>query len=345
MICCSWWCVDKEEIKEVTSDHRSSPIKVHCDSSTYYLIEPSSFTIAYVDPHIAAKRGGENNTQLFSWHRPGDDGSRLPIDTSIIDRTILSIMNGAIPGQRDPSQKIRVLWGCQKKPNGGGGPHSHNATPIFDTNTAAGWLQLVMKLNIPTHFCIIYCGQQADGTSGSKMPMRDGCRYLPLNDILPPTAEDMIDTIREESDGDAQMQRPHRRSFPMINTGFQNFERKLQMRFIGQQQYIEVVRKRAFVTLSITSKLSLLMRTWFGYTNMITLWILPLWALWQIGSVKSAIRLHISHSEDEMHCMVDCSKICIEGGYFSATLEGGRMGDNLELFGQVLGLFLVFCLF
>ena len=33
------------------------------------------------------------------------------------------------------------------------------------------------------------------------------------------------------------------------------------------------------------------------------------------------------------------------GGYFSATLEGGRMGDNLEFFGEVLGLFLVFCLF
>jgi hypothetical protein len=33
------------------------------------------------------------------------------------------------------------------------------------------------------------------------------------------------------------------------------------------------------------------------------------------------------------------------GGYCSRTLEGGRMGDNLEFFGEVLGLFLVFCLF
>jgi len=33
------------------------------------------------------------------------------------------------------------------------------------------------------------------------------------------------------------------------------------------------------------------------------------------------------------------------GGYFSSTLEGGWMGDNLEFFGEVLGLFLVFCLF
>ena len=31
------------------------------------------------------------------------------------------------------------------------------------------------------------------------------------------------------------------------------------------------------------------------------------------------------------------------GGYFSDTLEGGRIGNNLEFFGEVLGLFLVFC--
>ena len=33
------------------------------------------------------------------------------------------------------------------------------------------------------------------------------------------------------------------------------------------------------------------------------------------------------------------------GGYISITLEGGRMGDNLECFGEVLGLFVVFCLY
>jgi len=36
---------------------------------------------------------------------------------------------------------------------------------------------------------------------------------------------------------------------------------------------------------------------------------------------------------------------CVVGEYFSGTLEGGRMGDKLEFFGDVLGLFLVFCLF
>jgi hypothetical protein len=33
------------------------------------------------------------------------------------------------------------------------------------------------------------------------------------------------------------------------------------------------------------------------------------------------------------------------GWAFSGTLDGGQMGDNLEFFGEVLGLFLVFCLF
>jgi hypothetical protein len=33
------------------------------------------------------------------------------------------------------------------------------------------------------------------------------------------------------------------------------------------------------------------------------------------------------------------------GGYFSDTLESGRMSYNLEFFGEVLGYFLVFCLY
>jgi len=33
------------------------------------------------------------------------------------------------------------------------------------------------------------------------------------------------------------------------------------------------------------------------------------------------------------------------GGYFSGTLEGGPIGDNFEVFGEVLGPDLVFCLF
>jgi len=79
---------------------------VCCDTSTNILVEPFSFTIAYVDPDIAWKRVGEHNTQQFSWYCPGDDESILPIVTSIIDTTILSIVDPAIPDPPDPSWTI-----------------------------------------------------------------------------------------------------------------------------------------------------------------------------------------------------------------------------------------------
>jgi len=84
---------------------------VRCDASTDFLVEPISFTIAYVDPNIAGKEVGENNTQLFSWHWPGDDESILPIVTSFVNPSILSMVNAAIAGLPDPSQKIREIWG------------------------------------------------------------------------------------------------------------------------------------------------------------------------------------------------------------------------------------------
>jgi len=125
---------------------------VRCNAKNYFLVKPFSFTIAYVDPDIAGKRVGENNTQLFSWHWPGDDESILPIVTSIVDTTILSIVNAAITGLPDPSRKIRELWGCLEEPNGDGCPYARNVTPIFDNNTGAGCVKAAMKLSNPTLF-------------------------------------------------------------------------------------------------------------------------------------------------------------------------------------------------
>jgi hypothetical protein len=102
-----------------------------------------------------------------------------------------------------------------------------------------------MKLSNPTLFCVVYRGQQADGTDGAQTPMRGGRSYLPLDDILPPPAEDMIDDIGEESVDDGETRRPNPRSFPTTKTGFQKFERKLQKRIIRQQRYLEVIRNRA----------------------------------------------------------------------------------------------------
>jgi hypothetical protein len=47
---------------------------------------------------------------------------------------------------------------------------------------------------------------------------------------------------------------------------------------------------------------------------------------------------------DAMSILDGCSRIRIVGGYFSGTMKGGQMGDNLEFIGEVLGLRLVLCL-
>jgi len=215
-----------------TSGHRSSPTKVRCDPSTNILVKPFSFTIAYVDLDIAGKRVAENNTELFSWHWPGDDELIFSILTSIVDMTILSIVNAAITGLPDHSWNIRKFWGCLKEPNGDGGPFGRNFTSIFDNNTAAGWVKEAMKLSNSTLFCVVYCGQHADGPAGAQMPMRGGPSYLPLNDILPPPAEDMIDDIGEDMDDDGEMRRPNPRTISMTKPGFQKFDWNLEKRMI-----------------------------------------------------------------------------------------------------------------
>jgi hypothetical protein len=59
-----------------------------------------------VNPNIAGKRMVENNTQLFSWHWPRYDESKLLIVTSTVDTTIFSTVNSAIGGLPDTSRKI-----------------------------------------------------------------------------------------------------------------------------------------------------------------------------------------------------------------------------------------------
>jgi len=225
--CSSWWCVDTAEDEEGTSGHRSPPINVSWNALVDFLVKPFSFTIAYVHPNIAGKSVGENNTQLFSWDWPGDDESTLPIHTSIVNTTIFSIMNAAIASQPDPSQNIRELWGCQKEPNGDWGPYSQKISSIFHDNTAAGWVKAVMKVNNRMLFGVIYCGQQANSTSGAQTPLRGGRSYRPLDDIFLPPHKDMIDDIWEELDVDAETQRPIPRSFRTMKTCFQRFEQKL----------------------------------------------------------------------------------------------------------------------
>jgi hypothetical protein len=127
-----------------------------------------------VHPNIAEKRVGETNIKLFSWHCPGDDESIHPIVTSIVDTTVLSIVNGAIAGPPDPSRTIRELWGSLEESNGEGGLYAHNVTPIYNNHTAAGCVKAAMKLSNQMLVCIVYRGQQAEDTDRALMPMRGG---------------------------------------------------------------------------------------------------------------------------------------------------------------------------
>ena len=209
-------------------------MQVRCDLLTDFLVEPFSYTIPYVDPDCAVKMVGDNNTQLCIWDWPEDNGSILPIVTSIVDTTIVSIINTAIAGLPDPSWQIREIWGCLEEPNGDGGPYSLNVTPIFHINAAAGWVKAVMKVSNPTLFCVVYRGQPADTTAGAQIPMRGGRSNLPLDGILPPPAEDVIDNVGEKSDDDGEMHRPHPTRFLMTKTGSLMFQWKLQKRIIRQ---------------------------------------------------------------------------------------------------------------
>jgi len=89
----------------------------------------------------------------------------------------------------------------------------------------------------------------------------------------------------------------------------------------------------------------LLMRMWLAYVSTVKLSILLLWALCAIGSMQSGTQLEIGCCGNGMNRLDRCSRIRVVGGYFSGTLEGGLMGDNLEIFGEVLGVCLLFYLF
>ena len=117
--------------------------------------------------------------------------------------TILSIVNAAIPSLPDPSRKSRMHWGPQEEPNENGGPSASSVTPTFVNNPATRWVMVAMELSNLTCFCVVYCGQRADSPAGAQTPMRGDYSYFPLDDILPPPAEDIIHDIGEKSDDDS----------------------------------------------------------------------------------------------------------------------------------------------
>jgi len=153
-----------------------------------FIVEPFSFAVAYVDPDIAGKKVDEKYMQLFAWHWPWDGESMLPIVTSIIYTTTLSVMNAAISSLPDHSRKIGELWGCREEPNGNGGPYSRIVTLIFENNTAARWVKAVMKLSNPRVLPNVHRTQLAHPTAGGQPTIHGGCSYLAMGDISLPLA-------------------------------------------------------------------------------------------------------------------------------------------------------------
>ena len=137
--------MDTDDNVEETLDHISLPIKVNCNISTHFLVQSVCSTIAYVDPNVAGKMMGENNAEPDSGHWPPDDESILQIVASIVNMTILSIMNTAIAGLLEHLKIIQEVWCCWEESNGDGGLHAPNVTAIFLHNPAAGWVQAAKK--------------------------------------------------------------------------------------------------------------------------------------------------------------------------------------------------------
>lgn len=143
-----------------------------------------------------------------------------------------------------PQPECLTALGLLEAPKEDGGVHACNATPNFDSNTAAGWAKSAMRFHNTMHFCVIYHGQQADGTSGAQTLLHGGRSYNLLDDILPPPAKSIINDIGEVLDDDGQTRCPHPRNFQTTKTGFQKFKRKLQIRIIRHQQLLQVMPSR-----------------------------------------------------------------------------------------------------
>jgi len=240
---------------------------------------------------------------------------------------------------------IWEIWGCWEKPNGVGGPHGHTDTPIFDNNTSARWIKPAMKFNNPMLLYVVDSGQQANRTSVlRRLHVMSAATFHSMESShlqpriwLTRRGNNWMMMLRCCAQIQEASQQP-KEAYKSSNGSFPGG-------LSGSSDKLESSDTVLLVSLPITRKALLLMWMWLGYTSTIKLWILPLQVLWPIESVHRAAQLQISHCEDGMHRLDGCSRISVVGGYFSGTLEGGRMGDNLECFGEVLGLFLVFCLF
>jgi len=241
LFCSFRWFGFVEDDEEEISGHTSFLYKVCHAASTDFPVEPFSYVIASVDLNIAWKRVGENNPQLLTWNSAADDQSILSIVTSIVDMSILSIVNAAVAGLHDPRHNIWELSGGWEEPNGDGSLHDYTVIINFDYTTAATWAKVEMKLNNPMLFWMVYGGHHANGTAGTQPPIFGTQSYLPLDDILPLPAEVIINNMLEELDDGGAMRRPNPGRFLTMKTNIEKFKRNLGRTIIKQQCYLEVI--------------------------------------------------------------------------------------------------------
>jgi len=94
--------------------------------------------------------------------------------------------------------------------------------------TVATWGKAAMRLNNPKQFWVVYHRKQSDRTCGAQKPIHGSHRKPPLECIHRPPSEYRIDDIQESSDDDAEMRLTNPTNFPIMKSGFQQFEKNYQ---------------------------------------------------------------------------------------------------------------------
>jgi len=101
--------------------------------------------------------------------------------------------------------------------------------------------------------------------------MCGGHSYLPLDHILQPPTEDIINDVWDKPDDDDEMRHLIPKSCLTMKPGLQLFERKIQSRNIRLQSYVEFIRICAFRSFAGYKHSVFMTRIWLAYVSTITL--------------------------------------------------------------------------
>jgi len=271
---------------------------------------------------------GENNTLLLTWHWPRVAELVLVLDTSIIDTIILSIVGTTISSLRDPSRKIQELWGWQEEPNSAGSTHSCNVTPISDQIQLAdgsrqGWhwtakyvfVKYVVANKPMAHLAPWNLGTTIHWLTSPILQRRRWSTISGMNWMMTQCQSIQI----------PEAFRQRRQVSNSLNGCFTGELSDCSITLTSSETIL-------LVYLRMTCNRLFFMKMWLHYASIITLWILPLPALWPIESVQPVTQLQISCCDElnavagwfleDLHCR----------WVFLGTLEGGEIvGTDLSV--------------